>query len=102
MAATPLRMSLTPPRVGAATAPTLVLAPPACLRHRTAPEPILRGGPDVPPENVRRLIVLTDPGVLLTFSCFFVNDRMKLAHYFYLYHEATTAVSVNYAHSPFY
>lgn len=59
------QMSLAPLRdaAAAAAAPTLVLAPPACLEHRTAPEPILRGGPDPPPENVRRLLVLTDPGV---------------------------------------
>ena len=41
---------------------TLVLAPPACEAHRTVPEPIVRGGSDLPPENVRRLHVLTSPG----------------------------------------
>ena len=44
--------------------PTLILAPPACLEHRTVAEPILRGE-DVPPENVRRLHVLTDEGTSL-------------------------------------
>jgi hypothetical protein len=49
---------------------TLVLAPPACHAHRTVPEPIVRGGPDPPPENVRRLHVLTSPGAIGTFeSC---------------------------------
>ena len=41
--------------------PTMVFAPHACLLHRTALEPIVRGA-DVPPENVNRLHVLTDPG----------------------------------------
>ena len=41
---------------------TLVVAPPACREHRTAPEPLTRGAEDIPPENVRRLHVLTDPG----------------------------------------
>ena len=45
--------------------PTLLAAPPACREHRTAPEPIARGA-DVPPENVRRLHVLTDPGTTIT------------------------------------
>lgn len=42
---------------------TLLLAPPECLHHHTAPWPIVRGGPDPPPENVNRLTVLTKPGV---------------------------------------
>jgi len=44
---------------------TLVLAPAECLAHRTAPEPIARGGPDPPPENVNRLHVLTHAGAPL-------------------------------------
>eukprot|EP00887_Chlorella_sp_A99_P002366 scaffold10.g2366.t1 len=45
----------------AAEAPrTLLLAPPECLNHHTCP-PIVRGGPDHPPENVDRLMVLTKP-----------------------------------------
>jgi hypothetical protein len=44
--------------------PTLVVAPAECFSHRTCPEPIVRDGPDVPPENVNRLKVLTDPGSL--------------------------------------
>ncbi|KAL0037126.1 hypothetical protein WJX79_001631 [Trebouxia sp. C0005] len=41
--------------------PTLVVAPAECFGHRTCPEPIVRDGPDIPPENVNRLKVLTDP-----------------------------------------
>ena len=41
---------------------TLLSAPPACRQHRTAPEPIVRGT-DIPPENVKRLHVLTDLGI---------------------------------------
>lgn len=41
--------------------PTLVVAPTDCFGHRTCPEPIVRDGPDIPPENVNRLKVLTDP-----------------------------------------
>lgn len=44
--------------------PTLVVAPAECFGHRTCPEPIVRDGPDIPPENVNRLKVLTDPGSL--------------------------------------
>eukprot|EP00890_Picochlorum_soloecismus_P001450 jgi/Picsp_1/2305/NSC_05769-R1_histone deacetylase len=41
---------------------TLIVAPPECLNHHTAPWPIARD--DVPPpENVKRLSVLTDPEV---------------------------------------
>lgn len=42
---------------------TLLLAPPECLQHHTVAWPIIRGGPDPPPENVNRLTVLTQPGV---------------------------------------
>lgn len=48
--------------VGGVGGGTLVIAPEECLAHRTAPEPIVRGGPDAPPENVNRLHVLTHPG----------------------------------------
>ena len=48
------------PRVHAQ--PTLIIAPAECYSHHTCPEPIVRGGPDIPPENVNRLKVLTDPG----------------------------------------
>ncbi|KAL0048951.1 hypothetical protein WJX82_003017 [Trebouxia sp. C0006] len=41
--------------------PTLIVAPADCFSHRTCPEPIVRDGPDIPPENVNRLKVLTDP-----------------------------------------
>lgn len=41
---------------------TLISAPPACRQHRTAPEPLTRGT-DIPPENVKRLHVLTDQGM---------------------------------------
>jgi len=44
--------------------PTLIVAPADCFSHRTCPEPIVRDGPDIPPENVNRLKVLTDPGSL--------------------------------------
>lgn len=42
---------------------TLIMAPPECLDHHTAPWPILRGGPDPPPENVNRLTVLTNSNI---------------------------------------
>ena len=45
-----------------AVKPTLIVAPADCYKHRTCPEPITRAGPDMPPENVHRLKVLTDPG----------------------------------------
>jgi hypothetical protein len=48
--------------VGGVGGGTLVLAPAECVAHRTAPEPIARGGPDPPPENVNRLHVLTHAG----------------------------------------
>ena len=48
--------------VGGVGGGTLVIAPEECLAHRTAPEPLVRGGPDAPPENVNRLHVLTHPG----------------------------------------
>lgn len=42
---------------------TLILAPRACREHRTAPEPLTRDAwGHMPPENVCRLHVLTDPG----------------------------------------
>ena len=44
--------------------PTLIVAPEDCYKHRTCPEPITRAGPEVPPENVNRLKVLTHPGVV--------------------------------------
>ncbi|KIY91408.1 hypothetical protein MNEG_16556 [Monoraphidium neglectum] len=37
---------------------TLVLAPPECGEHYTAPQPVRRGGPEAPPENTARLDVL--------------------------------------------
>ena len=39
---------------------TLVVAPPECLNHHTAPWPIARDDDPPPPENVKRLTVLTD------------------------------------------
>merc|ERR1719284_438988 len=41
--------------------PTLLVAPRACMEHRTFPEPYVRGASDVPPENVHRLKVLLHP-----------------------------------------
>lgn len=58
----------------AGEAHTLVLAPPQCLAHFTCPEPIVRGGPDPPPENVNRLKVLTTPGE--TFPCLFCYNPL--------------------------
>lgn len=46
---------------------TLIVAPTECYSHRTCPEPISRDGPDVPPENVNRLKVLTHPGSFYLF-----------------------------------
>jgi acetoin utilization deacetylase AcuC-like enzyme/ankyrin repeat protein len=68
-AAALLRAAGAPPPAAAAAAAapraaagrTLVLAPPECLEHRTAPS--LARGADVPPENVNRLSVLTRPGM---------------------------------------
>ena len=42
---------------------TLIIAPPECLSHHTAPWPIARTEDAPPPENVNRLVVLTRPGV---------------------------------------
>jgi ankyrin repeat protein len=39
---------------------TLIVAPPECLNHHTAPWPIARDDDPPPPENVKRLVVLTD------------------------------------------
>lgn len=39
---------------------TLIVAPPECLNHHTAPWPIARDDDPPPPENVNRLLVLTD------------------------------------------
>jgi hypothetical protein len=47
---------------GGAVGATLLLAPEECFLHRTAPEPLRRGGPEPPPENINRLHVLTRPG----------------------------------------
>ncbi len=47
---------------GLPSTPLLFIAPNECFLHRTAPEPIIRGGTDPPPENVHRLRVLTQPG----------------------------------------
>ncbi|KFM25821.1 Type-2 histone deacetylase 2 [Auxenochlorella protothecoides] len=40
---------------------TLVLAPPECWQHHTAPWPRARASPEPPPENVGRLTALTHP-----------------------------------------
>ncbi|KAL6778893.1 HDA10 [Auxenochlorella protothecoides x Auxenochlorella symbiontica] len=40
---------------------TLVLAPPECWQHHTAPWPRARASPEPPPENVGRLAALTHP-----------------------------------------
>ena len=44
------------------SARTVIVAPPACLDHRTCAEPITRSSNDVPPENSNRLRVLTTEG----------------------------------------
>ena len=62
LASAPSQMPPTPAVPEPGRARTLVLAPPACEAHRTVPEPIVRGGSDLPPENVRRLHVLTSLG----------------------------------------
>lgn len=50
---------------------TVILAPSACLQHLTAPEPYSRSAPELPPENVARLHVLTHPGLnLASLHCF--------------------------------
>ncbi|KAI8112161.1 hypothetical protein M9434_003485 [Picochlorum sp. BPE23] len=42
---------------------TLIVAPPECLNHHTAPWPITREASAPPPENVERLTVLTSPEI---------------------------------------
>lgn len=42
---------------------TLIVAPPECREHHTAPWPIERSDDPPPPENVNRLTVLTDPEI---------------------------------------
>ncbi|MEW5318555.1 MAG: hypothetical protein WDW38_009769 [Sanguina aurantia] len=67
-------LSTTPTAAAAAAAAAVVqtavaiIAPPECLLHRTAPEPITRSGEAPPPENINRLHVLTKEGsgILLT------------------------------------
>lgn len=64
---TPVKMAGGAPRENSlagllSVKPTLIVAPAECFGHRTCPEPIVRDGPDIPPENVNRLKVLTDPG----------------------------------------
>jgi acetoin utilization deacetylase AcuC-like enzyme/ankyrin repeat protein len=49
---------------------TLILAPPECLHHHTAPWPIVRGE-SPPPENVNRLTVLIKPGQGILRTCDF-------------------------------
>jgi acetoin utilization deacetylase AcuC-like enzyme/ankyrin repeat protein len=51
---------------------TLILAPPECLNHHTAPWPIVRGE-SPPPENVNRLTVLIKPGTGILRTCDFEN-----------------------------
>ncbi|GFR42160.1 hypothetical protein Agub_g3012, partial [Astrephomene gubernaculifera] len=46
---------------GSSSNRTLLLAPDDCHLHCTAPEPLVRSGPEPPPENVNRLHVLTRP-----------------------------------------
>ena len=41
---------------------TLLLAPPECLEHFTSPQPVVRGAPEPPPENLERIQVLVAPG----------------------------------------
>ena len=41
---------------------TMVIAPQECHQHMTGPLPVVRGGQEPPPENVKRLHVLTDSG----------------------------------------
>ena len=59
---TPLPPPTTPKAGHHKSGHTLIIAPPECLSHHTAPWPILRGE-SAPPENVNRLTVLTKPGV---------------------------------------
>lgn len=48
---------------GKSSGKTLIVAPPECLRHYTAPYPHSRDDDPPPPENVNRLKVLTDSEV---------------------------------------
>ncbi|KAK2080039.1 hypothetical protein QBZ16_002435 [Prototheca wickerhamii] len=45
----------------ATTAQTLIVAPPECWAHHSAPWPRSRAAPEPPPENVGRLAALADP-----------------------------------------
>ncbi|KAH7624757.1 hypothetical protein Ndes2526B_g00126 [Nannochloris sp. 'desiccata'] len=54
---------------------TLILAPPECLNHHTAPWPIVRGE-SPPPENVNRLTVLIKPGQGILRTCDF-EDALR-------------------------
>ena len=53
--------------------PTLVLAPPLCMRHRTA-ESTARRAPSPPPENVDRLSVLLQPRIGVLRAAEFVDS----------------------------
>lgn len=61
---------------------TMILCHELCILHRTCP-PIRRDSPEPPPENVRRLQVLTDPdtGILRTgeFGNLVWNDKARRA-----------------------
>lgn len=41
---------------------TLLYAPHECMEHFTSPQPVVRGAPEPPPENIERLAVLADKG----------------------------------------
>ena len=48
---------------------TIVIAPQECHQHMTAPLPMVRGGPEPPPEQINRLHVLTDSGTDSPLGC---------------------------------
>ncbi len=66
LAAAPEVMDLDGPATLVPSTRTRIFAPAECRQHLTATEPIRRGGPQPPPENVNRLRVLTNEGVHLS------------------------------------
>jgi acetoin utilization deacetylase AcuC-like enzyme/ankyrin repeat protein len=73
------------------TSPSLVVAPPECLDHHTTVWPIVRGGPDPPPENVHRLTVLTKPGAGILKTAEFLSGGPALLNWDERPHRAAMA-----------
>jgi ankyrin repeat protein len=65
------------PAMTPSNAAALVLAPPECMAHHTAPAPLRRGGSEPPPENINRLAVLTSPSLGILRSVEFAPGLLR-------------------------